>query len=101
MEKKNYLWFKAKRFGWGWYPCTWQGWVILLMYVFALVLNSIFVNNHVNSMPDLALQFFPETYVLTIFLIIICYVTGEKPSWNWGFKKKEKINIVDSDADKK
>ena len=20
------LWFKAKLYGWGWYPCSWEGW---------------------------------------------------------------------------
>jgi len=92
METKKLLWFKAKHFGWGWYPCTWQGWGVLLMYVFALISNTIFVNNHVSSVSDLFIQFFPQTYILTVFLIIICYATGEKPGWHWGWKK---------DADKK
>lgn len=97
MDKK--LWFKAKCFGWGWRPVTWQGWAIIAMYVFALTANFIFVNNHVDSNSDFLIQFFPQTYILTIFLIIICYATGEKPSWHWGFKKK--INIIESDAPKK
>ena len=29
MTKK---WFAAKRYGWGWYPVTWQGWGILGIY---------------------------------------------------------------------
>ncbi len=87
MQDKK-LWFKAKRFGWGWYPCSWQGWAVLCMYVFVLISNSIFLNNHVNSISDLLIQFFPDTYILTVFLIIICYTTGEKPKWHWGYKDK-------------
>ena len=92
MDKK--LWFRAKRFGWGWYPCSWQGWAILAMYVFVIFANIVYVNNHELSGSDFFMQFFPSTYILTVFLIIICYTTGEKPSWNWSFKRKEKINII-------
>ena len=99
MEKKR--WFKAKYFGWGWYPCSWQGWVIVLMYVFALISNVIFINNHVNSNSDFLIQFVPQTYIMTVFLIIICYTTGEKPGWHWSFKKKDTVNIIEEDAPKK
>ena len=27
------LWFKAKTYGYGWYPVTWQGWLVILIYV--------------------------------------------------------------------
>ena len=30
-EKK--LWFKAKRFGYGWTPIVWQGWAFLIVCV--------------------------------------------------------------------
>ncbi len=86
MEKK--LWFKAKRYGWGWYPCTWQGWAVLLMYVFALVSITTFVDNHTHSVSDSLMSFFPSVFILTVFLIIICSATGEEPKWRWG-KKRE------------
>ncbi|MEI6316439.1 MAG: hypothetical protein WCO65_01770 [bacterium] len=88
MENTNKkLWFRRKTFGWGWYPITWQGWSVIILYVLDLVSNAIFANNHVNSNSDFLMQFFPHYLVLTIFLIIICYATGEKPKWTWGFKK--------------
>ena len=85
MDKK--YWFRAKSFGWGWYPCTWQGWAVLVMYVFSMISNFVFVDHYVHSASDFLIQFFPQTYILTVFLIIVCYATGEKPSWHWGFKK--------------
>jgi uncharacterized membrane protein YhaH (DUF805 family) len=97
MEQKK-LWFKAKSYGWGWTPCTWQGWAIIAMYIFAIISNVIFVNNHVGSSSDFLMQFFPNVYILTVFLIIICYLSGEKPAWRWGNKK---INIIESDASEK
>lgn len=81
MEKK--LWFKAKRFGWGWTPCTWQGWAILVLYFVGLVPIFIFGDAQPKSFFEV-LRLFPQVLVLTIFLIIICYVTGEKPRWRWG-----------------
>jgi hypothetical protein len=88
MEEKKLLWFKAKRYGWGWYPCTWQGWGIVAMYIFAIAWNAPYINNHEHSVSDFLMQFFPQVYILTVFLIIICYTTGEKPGWRWGSKKK-------------
>ena len=84
MEQK--VWFRAKRFGWGWYPVTWQGWGVVLLYVVALIAGSNYVKNHESSGSDFALQFVPQVIVLTTFLIIICYKTGEKPAWRWGRK---------------
>ena len=92
MENTNKkLWFRRKIFGWGWYPITWQGWGVIILYVLDLISNAIFANNHVNSNSDFLMQFFPHYIVLTIFLIIICYATGEKPKWTWGFKKKDTL----------
>ena len=51
MENKK-LWFRAKRYGWGWYPCSWQGWAVLAMYVFALLSNALYTNNHEFSNSD-------------------------------------------------
>ncbi|MEI8130748.1 MAG: hypothetical protein WCG55_04570 [bacterium] len=87
---ENKLWFRAKRFGWGWYPVTWQGWGVILLYVFAIFAGGNYVNNHESSGSDFVQQFVPQLIVLTIFLIIICYKTGEKPAWRWGGKDVSK-----------
>ncbi|MBP6884896.1 MAG: hypothetical protein KBC17_03700 [Candidatus Pacebacteria bacterium] len=88
MEEKK-LWFKAKRFGWGWTPCTWQGWGILAMYIFALFSLGIFSEKGSISDFDFFIHFFPVVLIMTVFLIIICYAYGEKPKWNWGFSNKK------------
>jgi hypothetical protein len=81
-------WFKAKKYGYGWYPATWQGWAVLLMYVFSLAANLIFVNNHSHSVSDFLMTFFPQAYIMTVFLIIICSATGEEAKWRWGDEEK-------------
>ena len=47
----NKLWFKAKMFGWGWYPITWQGWLITILYVISIINPAIQANKQ-NSISD-------------------------------------------------
>ncbi|MFA7708034.1 MAG: hypothetical protein WCX73_03725 [Candidatus Pacearchaeota archaeon] len=82
MEKKrqkNNLWFKAKYYGWGWYPCTWQGVLATLIAIF------IFIFAWINIMQ--AEQIWINSLIIIldfIALLIICYKKGEKPRWRWG-----------------
>lgn len=81
---KKRLWFKAKNYGWGWYPVTWQGWVILLFFILLVIGNFIRIDRRSHSVSDTLINFVPQTFILIIFLLIICYKTGEKPEWRWG-----------------
>ena len=94
-SKPNQLWFRAKRWGWGWYPCTWQGWAIIAMYVFALVNGVFWIKDHVITTRDLFVRVLPSFYIMTVFLTIICYATGEKPLWRWGRKGEESLDVLD------
>ena len=73
-------WFRAKRYGWGWgLPSAWQGWAVLLTYL-ALVLGGIpFVHAPKGSVVYIAFA-----SILTVALIVICWLTGEPPRWRWG-----------------
>lgn len=82
MEQK--LWFKAKRYGYGWYPVTWQGWGVLVMYLFSILTDGIYSNNQSHSVSDFFMSFFPRLFILTVFLIIICDAKGEPAKWRWG-----------------
>ena len=90
MSKQTKYWFKSKPLGWGWYPATWQGWSILLFYLFLVITNFRHVNSVTNSVNGSLLSIVPETFILTILLIIICHATGEKPEWRWGGKAKKR-----------
>ncbi len=107
MQKKPYfpeiasrpgvLWFRAKAYGWGWVPITWQGWSIVAMYVFLLFFQAISFER--SAMPEsaAAMHFILFAYILTVFLIIICYATGETPGWRWGGSSREKdFDILDA-----
>lgn len=84
MEKKRY-WFLAKKFGLGWSPATWEGWVITLVYIYALTVDIIAL---VHSSGYAFLRYLLNALFLTLFYIAVCYVTGEKITWRFGKKRK-------------
>ena len=79
-ESRRY-WFPAKRYGWGWGPpSTWQGWVVLLVWMAITIAVSPWLVT--RSMP----LFIVFQVVMVIGIIAICYAKGEPPSWRWGDK---------------
>ena len=78
------LWFKAKTYGYGWYPSSWEGWSVTLVYV--LILLGLFrvVDLRSHSGIDTVMSMFVPFVFLTLLLIVICYKTGEKARWSWG-----------------
>lgn len=77
------LWFRAKRYGWGWYPVTWQGWTITLGYVGLIFLFASVVEKDATT-EDLILIYFIPLILATGVFVGIAYKTGEKPRWRWG-----------------
>ncbi len=78
-------WFAAKTFGYGWYPVTWQGWLV----VFLVILDIIFSGLSLTFNPTAEGFFlsFGQIIIAVVLLISICYATGEKAMWRWGKKK--------------
>ena len=88
MEKESKIWFKAKRYGWGWYPATKEGWLVIIGYLVLVVGVEVVLGKKAVTEPS----FYDVTvgglfiFVLTAFLIWICFKKGEKPGWRWGGK---------------
>lgn len=84
-DLKRY-WFPAKRYGWGWgAPLTWQGWLVLAIYVAVMVVGAIVVDPAASPMG-----FFVLTTVASAILVVVCYCTGEPPRWRWGGDGKDR-----------
>ena len=81
------IWFKRKRYGWGWTPATWQGWAISAVYVYLLVLIFQSVDATSHSGSDTVLAGALPFIVLSLVLIGICRLFGEEPRWSWGDRK--------------
>lgn len=82
-------WFKRKLFGWGWTPARPQGWLVLAVFIALIVGNFQRIDVVSHSASDTFLNVIPQTILLIFVLLAICYKTGEKPRWSWGFPKKD------------
>lgn len=82
-HKKNSKkkWFKAEMYGWGWYPVSWEGWIIISLYMIAISLHFINIEKFAHSTSDALLNFSIPFVITTVFLLIICYARGERPSF--------------------
>jgi predicted membrane protein len=81
--KSNKIWFVNKTYGYGWTPYTWEGWLVLLVWLTLFIpLTFLIVYNLILSMLGI--------FFITGLLIYICYKKGEKPRWQWGERKNIK-----------
>lgn len=86
---KRPIWFKRKQYGWGWTPATWQGWAILGIYTGALITLIGRIDSNLEPANGELVNFFLPLFGLTVLLLAITYLTGEKPRWQWGKGKNE------------
>ena len=76
-------WFPAKRYGWGWsFPRTWQGWVVIGIYVALVGAGIIAVPAATRPAVFIAYLLF-----LTVMLVAVCWLKGERPRWRGGKRK--------------
>lgn len=78
------IWFKRKKYGWGWTPANAKGWIVSIIYLAALVSYSIL--SELGYLSFSAMTFILLAVPLTVGFIAICYFKGEKPEWRWGQK---------------
>ncbi|HQK63572.1 MAG TPA: hypothetical protein PLF16_00305 [Candidatus Staskawiczbacteria bacterium] len=78
------IWFKAKRYGFGWYPATWEGWLTILIWVVLFAASTIIFEMNVEEFLNWHLIF---VFIITVLLVYISYKKGEKPGWRWGNKQ--------------
>ena len=78
-DPEKTIWFPAMLYGWGWgFPIVWQGWLVFLGYLILLIGGSRIL------LPDRPSVFYSLVTVLTVALVAICWLKGEKPRWRWG-----------------
>lgn len=73
-------WFPAKAYGWGWgAPRTWQGWLVIALYVLGTVALIAFVDPEEETAA-----FLLGILLLSAALVTVCWVKGEPTKWRWG-----------------
>lgn len=83
-NRRGKIWFKAKHYGWGWYPASWEGWLVIFVYIVLLTTSLYPVEWSLLSASDMLITALMPQVALTLILIIICYLKGEPPEWRWG-----------------
>lgn len=84
-EQNKDIWFPAKKYGVGWgLPITWQGWLVLGIYMALVSIGTVFLVIAEN--PVWTVPFILYVSMLSGGLIFICYKKGEKIKFRWGKK---------------
>lgn len=96
MQRKQ--WFRAKKYGYGWYPITWQGWAVVALYAYAVTTQAVALDAQAHSVSDVLFKFLPHFYILTVFMIIIGSAMGEPARWRWGEASQKKIEVLDPEG---
>lgn len=77
----NKYWFKRKLYGWGWSPSSWEGWVVVGVFLAVIVVIASSFDTTITILEAIGLLAVP-----VLLLLAICYMTGEKPHWQWGHR---------------
>jgi hypothetical protein len=90
MKSKNNqrYWFRAKNYGYGWYPASIEGWIVLAIYIILITILAFNFGQTTQGGNNLLFNFLAETFLLTVILVLICIKTGEKARWKWGKNDK-------------
>ena len=84
MDHEKTYWFPAKKYGWGWgRPRTWQGWAVYAAYGLLLGLGLVAL----KRTPDRTAAFLLYVLALSVALLAVCWVKGEKRRMHWGRRK--------------
>lgn len=95
-KKVRKLWFRAKEYGWGWFPISWQGWLVTILFAFLFALSFLVFFGWIGTAAEArvetrdivfgVLEFLAAIGLLSYILFRICTKYGEKPGWRWGKK---------------
>ena len=64
-------WFGPRRFGWGWSPVSWQGWLVTLAFLALMGGDLAVFRKSLTGAIGLL--------ILIGVLVAVCYLTGGKP----------------------
>lgn len=89
-SKKQEYWFKRRRYGYGWTPVTWQGWLSIVIFLAVVMIGSyILEDTPRNTLSSEAITYLSFIALATILLIIVSTKKGPSPKWRWGSKTND------------
>lgn len=76
-------WFGRKRYGWGWTPITWQGWLSLAVFIAIFTFGATaFVNAGTSPRHWFALAIWSASVIFCFLLFVRS--KGPAARWQWG-----------------
>lgn len=88
VSTRERVWFKVKRYGYGWYPATWEGWTTVVVFLIAVLWLTTRVESYAASRADFFFYYVLPLGALISLLIALSFRYGEKPlKWRWGSRK--------------
>ncbi len=86
-SKRTDYWFKRRRYGYGWIPVSWQGWLVVLAFVVFVLLGALSIKDvPENTFTKEVAFYLLFVFIATTALVKISYLKGPKPKWRWGKK---------------
>lgn len=82
-------WFKPKKYGYGVYPISWEGWLATLLLI-GLLFASAYINNFFEPTAEIVtikngLQFLLDVVILAgLFMLLITGKVNGELKWRWG-----------------
>lgn len=93
MSNPNDYWFKRRRYGWGWFPITWQGWSVVGLYILIIAAGATAFTDAPQDSANLESALYSFILVAsTISLIRVGYAKGPVPRWRWGKRPDDNPN---------
>ncbi len=88
-ERKKYL-MKRRRYGYGWIPVTWQGWLFLVLQA-AIVVVAATALPAKQAQPTIGelVHFFLIVGFAIASLVLVSIQTSPSPKWRWGKKSSD------------
>jgi hypothetical protein len=80
-------WFKRRRYGFGFTPTTWQGWVTIAAFVVLAIIAVLQLKTDVNNTAGLSFLRFLGIFLIALSLLLIATaLKAPEPHWRGGKK---------------
>ena len=79
VEQDN--WYKRRRYGYGFTPVTWQGWLLVGLMILLLVIPAFFLGQSSN---EIVIGYLIYVVVVLSASFYVMLSRSPKPKWRWG-----------------
>lgn len=83
--KLNKYWFKPKKYGYGAYPSSWEGYLVIILFILGIFVITKYTNIENNNYNP-----FLFLFLLIIEFIFLIYISKNKTQEKWKFRWGEK-----------